>query len=192
MGDPAALVTAAVRDSVATQERLLEEERMQAILDASRLLSSTIARGGKLLLFGNGGSASDAAHVAAEFVGRFQRDRRPLPAVSLSANGSVLTAIANDFGFEQVFARQLEALGASGDAAIAISTSGRSANVLAGVEAARRLGMVTVGFTGADGGRLCNLVDVCLCVPASITARIQESHILLAHILCELVERELS
>jgi D-sedoheptulose 7-phosphate isomerase len=192
VGDPAALVTAAVRDSVATQERLLEEERMQAILDASRLLSSTIARGGKLLLFGNGGSASDAAHVAAEFVGRFQRDRRPLPAVSLSANGSVLTAIANDFGFEQVFARQLEALGASGDAAIAISTSGRSANVLAGVEAARRLGMVTVGFTGADGGRLCNLVDVCLCVPASITARIQESHILLAHILCELVERELS
>ncbi len=192
MGDPAALVTAAVRDSVATQERLLEEERMQAILDASRLLSSTIARGGKLLLFGNGGSASDAAHVAAEFVGRFQRDRRPLPAVSLSANGSVLTAIANDFGFEQVFARQLEALGASGDAAIAISTSGRSANVLAGVEAARRRGMVTVGFTGADGGRLCNLVDVCLCVPASITARIQESHILLAHILCELVERELS
>lgn len=192
MGDPAALVTAAVRGSMATQERLLEEERMQAILEASRLLTSTLARGGKLLLFGNGGSASDAAHVAAEFVGRFQRDRQPLPAVSLSANGSVLTAIANDFGFEQVFARQLEALGASGDAAIAISTSGSSANVLVGVEAARRLGMVTIGLTGADGGRLCNLVDVCLCVPASITARIQESHILLAHILCELVEHELS
>ncbi len=104
----------------------------------------------------------------------------------------MLTAIANDFGFEQVFARQLEALGASGDAAIAISTSGSSANVLVGVEAARRLGMVTIGLTGADGGRLCNLVDVCLCVPASITARIQESHILLAHILCELVELELS
>jgi D-sedoheptulose 7-phosphate isomerase len=186
------IAAAAIRESVATQTALLDDDRVQGIVAAARLMTESLSRGGKLLLFGNGGSASDAAHVAAEFVGRFQRERRALPAISLGTNLSSITAIANDYGFDRVFERQLEALGGPADVAVAISTSGRSANVLAGVDAARRLGMGTIGLTGADGGQLVSAVDVCLRVPALNTARIQESHILISHVLCELVERELA
>ena len=150
------------------------------------------ARGRKLLLFGNGGSAADAQHLAAELVGRFQRERRPLPAIALTTDTSALTAIANDYGYDQVFARQVRALGARGDVALAISTSGRSPSVLHAVEACRALGIETIGLTGGDGGTLAGLVDLCLRVSASThAARIQETHILIGHVLCELVDRRL-
>jgi D-sedoheptulose 7-phosphate isomerase len=147
--------------------------------------------GGKLILFGNGGSAGDAQHIAAEFVGRFQLERDPLPAIALTVNGSAITAIANDYGYDQVFARQLRALGAPGDVAVGISTSGGSANVIAALEAARSGGLVTVGLTGGDGGAIPSMCDHCLVVPSGDTPRIQEGHILLAHVLCELVETTL-
>jgi D-sedoheptulose 7-phosphate isomerase len=190
--DAAVVAEAAIRECISVQERLLEREQLRTMIQAARLVTSALASGGKLLLFGNGGSASDAAHVAAEFVGRFQRERRPLPALSLASNESAVTAIGNDYGFEQVFARQLQAFGQPVDVAIAFSTSGRSANVIAAVHEARHLGMATIGFTGAEGAELAGAVDVCLRVPARSTARIQESHILLAHVLCELVERDLT
>jgi D-sedoheptulose 7-phosphate isomerase len=189
--DAEAVAAAIIRDCIAAQQGLLERSSLRAIVDAAQLITDSFSHGGKLLLFGNGGSASDAAHIAAEFVGRFQRDRRALPALSLGANESSVTAIANDFGFEHVFVRQLEALGSGGDVAIAISTSGRSANVLAGARTARDLGIRTIGLTGGDGGELGGAVDICLHVPGTSTARVQESHILVAHVLCELVERQL-
>jgi D-sedoheptulose 7-phosphate isomerase len=189
---PATLAEAAIRDCVAVQAQLLETPRVTALVEAAVMLATSLSRGGKLLLFGNGGSASDAAHIAAEFVGRFQRERRALPAIALAANNSAVTAIANDFGFEHVFVRQLEAYGVAGDAAIAISTSGKSPNVLAGVQTANRLGIGTVGLTGAEGNELAREVDICLRVPSTNTARIQEGHILLAHVLCELVDHELA
>ena len=187
-----AIAVAAVRECIATGEALLEGGRVAPIVHAAQTIADALERGGKLLLFGNGGSAADATHIAAEFVGRFQKDRRALPAMSLAADLSVITAIANDLGFEQVFARQLEANGESGDVAVAISTSGRSPNVLAGVNAARRLGLRTIGLTGRDGGDLATGVDICLMVPSNSTARVQEGHILVAHILCDLVERRLA
>jgi D-sedoheptulose 7-phosphate isomerase len=182
----------AIKASISTQRGLLDESRLADMVRAADLISASLAQGGKLLLFGNGGSASDASHVATEFVGRFMRERRALPAISLCADNSALTAIANDYGFDRVFARQVEAVGRAGDVALAISTSGRSPNVLAGVQTARELGLRTIGLTGRDGGELPSVVDLCLTAPASDTARIQESHILMAHVLCDLVERDLS
>jgi D-sedoheptulose 7-phosphate isomerase len=155
-----------------------------AVLDAYRA-------GGKLLVFGNGGSAADAQHIAAEFVGRFQVERDPLPALALSVNTSAVTAIANDYGYDQVFSRQLRGLGSAADVALGISTSGRSANVNAALEAARSMGMTTVGMTGGSGGDMPALCDHCIVVPADETPRIQEGHILLAHVLCEIVESSL-
>lgn len=191
LSERAALVEAAVRDSISVHEHLLEASYVSELIEAAHMLSGSLLRGGKLLLFGNGGSASDAAHIAAEFVGRFQRERPALPAISLATNTSALTAIANDYGFDRVFARQVEALGAEGDVAVAISTSGKSVNVIEGVRTARGLGLGTLGLTGAEGNNLAAEVDICLQVPSSTTARIQEGHILVAHVLCELVEREL-
>jgi len=147
--------------------------------------------GKKVLLFGNGGSAADAQHIAAELVGKYYVDRKPLPAEALTVNTSSLTAIGNDYGFDQVFARQVEALGNTGDLAIGMSTSGNSPNVIEGLRVARRRGMVTIGLTGEDGGRLKSQVDYCICVPSKDTPRIQETHILIGHIVCELVEQAL-
>ena len=155
-----------------------------AVVDAYRA-------GGKLIVFGNGGSAADAQHIAAELVGRFERERDALPALALSVNTSALTAIANDYGYEEVFARQLRGLGAKGDVALAISTSGRSENVTRGLRAARELGMTTVGLTGGTGGDMPALCDHCVVVPSEATARVQEGHILVAHVLCEIVETAL-
>ncbi len=155
-----------------------------AVVDAYRA-------GGKLIVFGNGGSAADAQHIAAEFVGRFQIERDPLPAIALSVNTSAVTAIANDYGYEQVFSRQLRGLGAPGDVALGISTSGRSPNVNGALAAAREMGMGTVGMTGATGGDMPGLCDHCIVVPADATPRIQEGHILIAHVLCEIVESAL-
>ncbi len=142
----------------------------------------------KLLLFGNGGSATDASHLAAEFVNRFTADRRALPALALATDMSVVTSISNDLDYSQLFARQIEAFGRPGDIAIAISTSGNSPNVIKGADVARRLDLVTIGFTGGSGGQLASRVAHAFIVPSSVTARIQETHITLGHVLCELVE----
>lgn len=147
--------------------------------------------GGKILLFGNGGSAADAQHIAAELVGRFRRERGGLPAIALTVNSSSLTAIANDHGFDRVFARQVEALGQPGDAAIALSTSGKSASVLNAIDAAKSGGLITIALTGAAGGNLSGRVDHCLQVPSESTPRIQEAHIWIGHVLCEWIEESL-
>ena len=151
----------------------------------------TIRSGNKILLFGNGGSAADAQHIAAEFVGRFKLEREPLPAIALTTNTSSLTSIGNDYGFQDVFKRQITALGSRGDLAVGISTSGNAANVIEGIAAAKTIGIGTVGFTGGDGGSLAKLVDLAFVAPAQETPNIQEIHILTGHIICELVENNL-
>ncbi|NKB81067.1 MAG: SIS domain-containing protein [Nitrospirales bacterium] len=145
----------------------------------------------KVLFFGNGGSAADAAHLAAEFVGRYQKKRAPLPALALTTNLSTLTSIANDYEFADIFAHQIQAHGQTGDIAIALSTSGNSPNVLRGVDVARSKGLVTIGWTGESGGALARHVEHAFLVPSLVTARIQECHMTLGHVLCELVEEEL-
>lgn len=180
-----------LRDQLDAHRRLMEESGDIIIGVASALLSC-IRDGGKILLFGNGGSAADAQHVAAEIVGRFKRERRGLPAIALTTDTSILTAIGNDYGFEQIFARQIEALTKPGDVAVGISTSGNSANVLRALELAREMGAKTIGFTGGKGGRLPALCDICFIAPVDDTARIQELHISAWHAICDLVERELT
>jgi len=160
----------------------------ESVLHAADAICQCFENGCKVLLFGNGGSAADAQHIAAEFVGRFACDRIPLPAIALTTDTSALTAIGNDYGFQHIFARQVHALGRIGDLAIAISTSGRSPNVLAGAKAANERGLTTVGFTGGGTGRLGSSVNIPIVVPATNTSRIQECHITIGHILCELVE----
>lgn len=152
------------------------------------VVAAALASGGKLLLCGNGGSAADCQHIAAELVGRFRRDRPALAAIALTTDTSVLTSVANDYAFETVFARQVEALGRRGDCLLAISTSGRSPNVLAAIAAARALGMVTIGLLGGDGGGAAPACDHALIVPSRDTARIQEAHILIGHALCAALE----
>jgi D-sedoheptulose 7-phosphate isomerase len=154
--------------------------------------ADSLRAGGKLLLFGNGGSASDAQHLAAEFVNRFDRDRPALAALALATDGSVLTSIGNDSSFDAIFSRQIEALGRAGDIAIGITTSGASPNVIAGLRAARRLSMKCAGLLGRDGGPAALEVDLALTVPGASTARIQETHILAGHLLCRLVEEILA
>ena len=190
--DAVRLIEQRIRESVAVQERLLGEEAVAAMASAAELISATLGRGGKLLAFGNGSSASDADHITGELIGRFQLERRGLPALSLSDNPSAFTAIANDYGYERVFARQVEALGAEGDVALGISTSGTSANVLAAFEAARAGGLGTIGLTGGDGGGVRFAADICIVVPSDETPRIQEGHTLVAHVLCELVEQAIA
>jgi len=163
----------------------------ERVVEVGQLLIRAFREGKKVMLFGNGGSASDASHIAAEFVGRYRRDRDPLPALALGTDMAALTSIANDYDFTDIFSRQVLAHGRKGDVAIAISTSGNSLNVIRGVEAAHDRGLVTVGWTGATGGKLTDLVDYCFCVPSSVTARIQECHITLGHVLCELIEERL-
>ena len=154
-----------------------------------RLIADSMAQGGVLLVCGNGGSAADAQHIAAELTGRFFRDRRPLPALALHGNTSSLTAIGNDYGYDEVFAREVAAHGRAGDVLMAISTSGNSRNVVRAIEVAREKRMTVVGLTGADGGKMRDLCDVCLRIPSTSTPRIQECHILLGHTICELLEQ---
>lgn len=167
------------------------EAEADALLRAARMLIACFEGGGRALLFGNGGSAADAQHIAAEWEGRFRRERPGLPAMALTANTSNLTAIGNDYGFERVFARLVEAHGRPGDVAIALSTSGNSPNVLAAVEAARERGLATLGLCGAGGGKLAGCVDVALVVPSDRTDRIQEAHITALHALCDVVDEAL-
>lgn len=179
-----------IEASIDLKRRTLETQ-LPVIVAIARRIVDTFQRGNRVLLCGNGGSAADAQHIAAEFVSRFRRERRGLPAVALTTDTSILTAIGNDYGYERVFARQVEALGQPGDAVIGISTSGTSASVLAAMRTARDGGMTTIGLAGATGGLLIDHVEVCLCVPSHNTARIQEVHITVAHVVCEIVERAL-
>ncbi|MDR4460456.1 MAG: D-sedoheptulose 7-phosphate isomerase [Nitrospirales bacterium] len=163
----------------------------ERVVEVGQLLIRAFRDGRKVLLFGNGGSATDASHLAAEFVGRYRRDRDPLPALALACDMAAITCIANDYDYTDIFSRQVQAHGRKGDVAIAISTSGNSLNVIRGVEAASDRGLVTVAWTGAIGGKVGNLVDYCFRVPSSVTARIQECHITLGHVLCEFIEERL-
>jgi D-sedoheptulose 7-phosphate isomerase len=166
---------------------MLEMLRPQADAAAARM-ADCLRAGGKLMFCGNGGSAADSQHLAAEFTGRFLNDRPPLAALALSTDSSALTCIANDYAFDQVFERQLRALGRRGDVLVAISTSGHSANVLRAVRAARELGIATIGLLGRDGGALASLCDIAVVVPSQTTARIQEAHIFIGHVWCAMVE----
>jgi D-sedoheptulose 7-phosphate isomerase len=161
------------------------------VAETASKIAAAVKEGRKVLLFGNGGSAADAQHIAAEFVGRFLPDRIALPAISLATDTSALTAIGNDYGYNAVFSRQLQALGNAGDVAIGISTSGNSPSVLQALDVARSKGLFTVGFTGQGGGKMNGKADALFCVPTRMTPRVQETHILLGHILCELIDREL-
>lgn len=179
-----------IQASIVVKERLLNSaEVISTIAKVSKIMVEAFQQGNKVLLFGNGGSAGDAQHIAAEFVGRFLFNRPALPAMALSVNSSCVTAIGNDYGFDVVFSRQIEALGRPGDVAIGISTSGNSPNVICGLSAARQLGISTVAFAGCTGGKLKDAADHCICAPSNETPRIQECHILVGHIIAELVEQ---
>ena len=181
-----------IEASIATKQSLLESaDTLITVAKVSEILVSALRQGNKVLLFGNGGSAAEAQHIAAELVGRFAFDRPALPALALSVNSSCVTAIGNDYGFEKVFSRQLEALARSGDVAIGISTGGNSPNVLWAMSTAKKIGLHTIALTGSTGGKLKAAVDHCICVPSNETPRIQECHILIGHIVSELVEREI-
>ncbi|MGQ0720845.1 MAG: D-sedoheptulose-7-phosphate isomerase [Candidatus Eiseniibacteriota bacterium] len=179
---------ASIGETVAVLQQL-SAEVAPTLEVVARVVSGRIAAGGKILVCGNGGSAADSQHVATELTVRYLADRRPIPALALTVDSSVLTAAGNDLGFEQIFARQVEALGRPGDVLLAISTSGNSANVVRAAERARALGLVTVGLTGASGGKLARVVDHCLRAPSAATPRIQEAHLVMEHLLCEALEQ---
>ena len=170
----------------------LADEQAGAILNVIDAVVAALARGNTVFFFGNGGSAADSQHLAAELVGRFTLERRPLPGLALTTDTSILTSIGNDYGFDQIFIRQIQGLGRPGDVAIGLSTSGNSPNVLQAIGAARAGGMVTVALTGLGGGKLADQVDFCLRVPSTDTARIQESHIAIGHLICQGVDEALA
>jgi D-sedoheptulose 7-phosphate isomerase len=170
-------------------KRAFADDHAERLGEAAQMVIDALGAGGKVLLFGNGGSAADAQHVAAELVGRLRRERRALAAIALTTDTSALTAIANDYGYDEVFARQVRGLGRQGDVAVAISTSGNSPGILKAVAACRELGVRTIGLTGGSGGKLAGVVDCALVVSSTTdTQRIQETHILIGHVLCELVD----
>ncbi len=181
-------IVKAFDESVRVKQAFLRDN-LDTIVQVVNVIVAAFRNGNKLMLFGNGGSAADAQHIAAEFTNRFRVERPPLPALALTTDSSALTAISNDYDFSLVFAKQIQALGKAGDVALAISTSGNSANVLAAVEACRERKITTIGLTGGTGGKMVGKVDHLLCVGASRdTARIQETHILIDHVICELVD----
>jgi len=177
-----------ILESIQIKEELLRAN-VSKIVEITQVIIECLKKNGKVILFGNGGSASDSQHIAAEFVGRFKKDRNALPAISLATNTSILTAIANDYGYEKVFEKQVEALGQKNDVAIGISTSGKAKNVVLGIKQAKKMGLKTVALTGGDGGELVKVADISLLVPSLVTARIQEAHITIGHIICEIVEQ---
>jgi D-sedoheptulose 7-phosphate isomerase len=183
---------AAALDEAIALHTVIRRADPRPVLEAASAIVESLGRGGKLLVFGNGGSASDAQHVAAELVGRFRRERKALAAIALTTDTSVLTSVANDTGYEQVFARQVEALGRPGDVALGITTSGRSPNIAGGLTAARALGLRTIALTGHDGGAVGRSAELHVNVPSGSTPRVQEVHRTLLHVICELVERALA
>jgi len=171
------------RETIAQLDAMIPEiERL------AQMMRDTLDRGGKILWMGNGGSAADSQHLAAEFVGRYVKERRGLPSIALTTDTSILTSVGNDYGYDYVFARQVEALCTEKDLVVGISTSGNSANVLRAIEAAKAIGAITVGWTGQGTGKLGGLCDLTLAAPSRVTARIQEAHILIGHILCEVID----
>ena len=184
------LAIKAFEDSADVKRRFVREYA-DRIVQVAELMIAAFRDGHKVVLFGNGGSSTDASHIAAEFVGRYHRDRKPLCAIALTTDMAALTCIANDYDYTEIFARQIRAHGQKRDIAIAISTSGNSVNVLKAVEAAHALGLTTIGWTGGTGGKLAGMVDHAFVVPSTVTARIQECHITLGHVLCELIEEGL-
>ncbi len=192
MSEPEQIIRRRVTESARATETLLEPEPVAFVTAVAGALVESLRRGGTALLCGNGGRSVDATHLAAELLGRFRLERAPLPALCLSDNSSALTAIANDYGYQDTFARQVAGLGRPGDVLIALSTSGNSANVLAAARTARERGLITVGMTGLDGGALAGLCDYRLRVASDDTARIQEVHMVAGHIICELVESALA
>jgi D-sedoheptulose 7-phosphate isomerase len=191
-GSAESLVRLRLEEGVALAESMLEGECASDIAAVAEAMTGAYRNGKKVLLFGNGGSAAEAVHVAAEFVGRYLIDRRPLPAIALAENLSSLTAIGNDYGYDEVFARQVRALGVAGDVAIGMTTSGRSPNVVKGLRAAGDLGLTTVGMTGAEPGPVGEASDLRIRIPSTDTPRVQEGHLLAAHIVCEWVEARLA
>jgi D-sedoheptulose 7-phosphate isomerase len=183
------IITTILEDSIRIKRQAVMEQ-MDALIAAADMLVTCVASGHKILLFGNGGSAADAQHLAAEFINRFQIERHPLPALALTTDTSVITSIGNDYAFDQIFEKQIQALGKRDDVAWGISTSGNSPNVLAGLRAARERGMRCLGMTG-QGGALVDASDLALTVPTATTARVQETHIIMGHILCQLVDQTL-
>ncbi len=178
-----------IQDSITVKEKILADANLLAAVEkVAKVIVNAYKQSKKVILFGNGGSAADAQHIAGEFVGRFYKERKPLPALALHANTSVVTAISNDYGYDAVFARQVEAHAVAGDVIIGISTSGNSPNVVMAIEKAKEIGAYTVGFTGGKESKLSHAVDICLRVPSQDTPRIQEAHITLGHIICFLVE----
>ncbi len=184
------MIAGILDDAIALHTRVRGMD-LDPVARAAGAIGAAFAAGGKLLIFGNGGSAAESQHMAAELVGRFARERAAMPALALSTDTSVLTSVGNDYGYERVFVRQIEALGRSGDVAMGISTSGRSPNVLKAFEAARRQGLRTIALTGRDGGLLGAAAEIHINVPEASTARVQEVHMTLIHAICELVERAL-
>jgi D-sedoheptulose 7-phosphate isomerase len=162
------------------------------IFEAAQTIRDRLASGGKLLLMGNGGSAADSQHIAAELVGRFKKERAAIPAIALTVDSSSLTALGNDYGFEAIFSRQIEALATAKDAVMGISTSGNSQNVIRALNLARNMGAATIGLMGHGGGNMKDCVDICIVVPSDDTARIQEVHITIGHIICEIIEQDLT
>jgi D-sedoheptulose 7-phosphate isomerase len=180
-----------IRSSISVKEQVLENEQLlQTVSQVSEVIVASLKNGGRIYFCGNGGSAADAQHLAAEFSGRFYTDRRALPAEALHCNTSYLTAVANDYSFDVVYARLIEGIGNKGDILIGLSTSGNSVNIIRAFEAAREKGIITVGFTGATGGQIKDITDFLINIPSRDTPRIQESHILLGHIVCQLVEEK--
>jgi len=185
------IIAQAFAESIRVKQAFLRDH-LDALTQTVDAVVAAFKSGNKLLLFGNGGSAADAQHLAAEFVNRFRIERPPLPAIALTTDSSALTSIANDYDYSQVFAKQVTALGKAGDIALAISTSGNAANVLAAIQACKKLKITTIGLTGGSGGKMAGQVDHFLCVSAGRnTARIQETHILIGHVICELVDERL-
>lgn len=185
-----ATIESLIKDSIETKRKMLESGQLEYMEKAADKIVEAYRNGKKTIICGNGGSASDALHFAAEMVCRFEKNRKAIPSIALSENVSTITAIGNDFGYDQVFSRQLEAFAQPGDVFIAISTSGNSPNVIKALESAKELGVVTIGMTNADGGKMKSMCDLCYCAPSKTTSRAQECHILLIHIIARLVEEK--
>ena len=177
-------------ESIQVKEEILRNQ-VDSILQIAVLMIDCLKKDGKVIVFGNGGSASDSQHIAAELVGRFKKDRSALAGIALTTNTAIITSLANDYGYDVVFSRQVEALGKKNDVVLGISTSGKAKNVALGIKQAKKMGIKTVALSGGDGGDIVKLADVSLVVPSKITARIQEAHITIAHIICEMIEQEL-
>lgn len=183
-------IKAHIQQSIDAKQRLLDSPELLAQIEqAAKLCRTALENGNKILIAGNGGSAADAQHIAAELVGRFEKERRSMPGIALTTDTSALTAIANDYGYDKVFSRQLEGLGQAGDVFIGITTSGNSANILSTLAVCKNKSITVIGLTGEKGGALAEQADICLCVPDTRTAIVQESHIMIGHMLCACIEQ---